>query len=86
MEGLETEKTIYNVRVPMESQEQCDRMKKLCIENGLPIWNDWNGWYFIKGRSLSFEKKSNEFFCYEVLHKDKITETEFIELLKQHKK
>ena len=33
-------KTIYNVAVLMESQEQCNRMKQLCIDNGLPIWDD----------------------------------------------
>jgi len=35
-------KTIYNTYVKMESQEQCDRMKKVCIENGLPIWGGFD--------------------------------------------
>mgnify|MGYP003402789722 FL=1 len=31
-------KTIYNTYVVMESQDQCDRIKQLCIDNNLPIW------------------------------------------------
>jgi hypothetical protein len=34
------EKTIFNVYVVMESQEQCNEMKSICIENGLGYWND----------------------------------------------
>jgi len=73
-------KTIYNTYVVMELQEQCDRMKQLCIDNGLPIdygftidckyfeycriFDEWNVWN-----------------CFDDA-KTQITEQEFIELLK----
>lgn len=81
-------KTIYNVYVPMESQEQCDKMKQICLSNGLPVW-DW------------FDYLDNSIFCFDEIDfyimknaknienhsKDKtqVTEAKFIELLKQHK-
>lgn len=85
-------KTIYNTYVVMESQEQCDRMKQLCIDNGLPIWSN----------KISFEINSNDrkpvfcfqgadFFVYDYhdykysnmqLTFKQVTEQEFIELLK----
>lgn len=30
-------KTIYNAYVEMKSQEQCNRMKQLCLDSGLEI-------------------------------------------------
>jgi len=72
-------KTIYNTYVKMESQEQCDRMKQLCIDNGLPIdygftidckyfeycsiFDEWNVWHYLDSA------------------KTEITEEEFIKLL-----
>jgi hypothetical protein len=32
-------KTIYNTFIRVTSQEQCDRLKQICIDNGLPIWD-----------------------------------------------
>lgn len=77
-------KTIYNTYVVMESQEQCDRMKQLCIDNNLHIW----GWEY------AFEKRNNSVFEYDNLSfefycstcetdKTQVTEQEFIELLNQ---
>jgi hypothetical protein len=78
-------KTIYNVAVLMDSQETCNRMKQLCIDNGLPIWK----------RPFAFDYSINcgtEFYCSDdvfcVLYdsgKNLVTEAEFIELLKQEK-
>jgi len=77
-------KTIYNVAVLMDSQETCDRMKQLCIDNELPIWED----------EIAFliQKSDNDFGfgcdCFYVgigYDKTKVTESEFIELLKQEK-
>ena len=31
-------KSIFTVFVPVDSQEQCNRLKQICIDNGLPIW------------------------------------------------
>jgi len=81
-------KTIYNTFVIMESQEQCDKMKQLCIDNGLPYWRDfdfkpvptqtnYDCFYFYDGEFCNY--KCN----YENL--TEITEQEFIELLKQSK-
>ena len=47
-------KTIYNTYVVMESQEQCDRMKQVCIDNNLPedvfraskLYETFSIWYF----------------------------------------
>ena len=32
--------TIYNTTVKVTSQEQADRLKQICIDYGLPIWDD----------------------------------------------
>jgi hypothetical protein len=82
-------KTIYNTYVVMESQEQCDRMKKLCIDNGLPIWNNFE-FIFDKNVGNQFyntiDPTTNNFsYSFTVLyhseHSTQITEQEFIELL-----
>lgn len=86
-------KTIFNVYVVMESQEQCERMKQLCIDNGLPIWNCKAGWEFINEFKCSFtydELYDKEFFVFigesnQLKNKTKVTESEFIELLKEYK-
>jgi len=82
-------KTIYNTYVAMESQEQCDRMKQLCIDNGLPIWNNSTAFVFCIEQNV-FMMTSKEFFICIITDKEKkeylkITESEFIELLKTTK-
>lgn len=86
-------KTIYNVYVVMESQEQCERMKQLCIDYGLPIWNDDiafsfdtdNFNYFLHSLDLTFAVWLTLESIAEVTDFTKVTETEFIELLKEYK-
>ena len=80
-------KTIYNVYVPMESQEQCDKMKKLCVDYNLPYWDDIIGWMYLNNfkRVFCFEINSADFFCFNpeyLRNKTEVTEQEFIELLK----
>ena len=82
------EKSIYNVYVEMQSQEQCDRMKQLCVDNNLDFYDNFNFEYLRK--LYKYFYCSAGYFCnwleleYNVeFHK--VTETEFIELLKQHK-
>jgi len=86
-------KTIYNTYVVMESQKQCDRMRKLCLDNRLPIW--------INNSFVFSEEFGNQFYYtidpYQDLfiygftilnnseHKHEITEQEFIKLLKNTK-
>jgi len=80
--------TIYNVYVPITSQEQADRMKQLCIDNGLPIWEDIIGFEY-------WESEGNNFFYYNseefsigvfkdnfVINKEILTEKQFIDLTK----
>jgi len=84
-------KTIYNTFVIMESQEQCDRMKQLCIDNRLPYWKDYSDafHYVDKYDVFSYASDSNMFFILAskegVPESTEITEQEFIELLKQSK-
>ena len=80
--------SIYKVHVPITSQEQANRMKQLCIDNGLPIWDD----------EISFKMVNvDNYFGYSVYQKQfavwgsyfegetQVTEQQFIELLKNHK-
>jgi len=87
-------KTIYNTYVVMESQEQCDRMKQLCLDNGLPIWDFETSFLFYKELSNQFyytidPTQTGFIYGFTVLmdseHKTEITESEFIELLKNKK-
>ena len=76
-------KTIYNVYVVMKSQEQCDRMKQLCIDNGLPIPE--MKYYFNMCQDISnFAYWGNKFAVWDdnCIGQTQITECEFIELLK----
>jgi len=73
----------------MESQEQCDRMKQLCIDNDLPIWGDEIAFSFydcIKYNLLMVAIAIEQFaiFNTEILPigKSQVTESEFIQLLK----
>jgi len=78
-------KTIYNTYVVMDSQEQCDRMKQLCIDNGLPIWDDEIAFKYIKTREHYFTFSEIGFAIFHGTDKTQITEQEFIELLKTTK-
>jgi hypothetical protein len=81
--------TIYNTAVKMESQEQCNRMKSLCIENKLPIWGHEEGFtLFGIADTFAYSKIAKEFLVlYPANLKIEkfITEQEFINLLKQTK-
>ncbi len=82
--------TIYNVYVEMESQEQCDRMQKLCIDNDLCIWYNPIAFDFIKEASFVFNYFEYEFYVdsfkpIAMKNKTKVTEGQFINLLKKHK-
>jgi len=82
-------KTIYNTYVVMESQEQCDRMKHLCIDNNLPIWIFFN----FQPKCLFAADNSFHFYVIRAVENilkyrnknTQITEQEFIKLLKNTK-
>jgi len=80
-------KTIYNVAVLMEDQTQCDRMKQLCLDNGLPIWeyeeDPYVAFEFDYGAKYFKYSSSGFFIGYE--HESLVTEYEFIQLLKNNK-
>ena len=82
--------TIYDVYVEMESQAQCDRMKQLCIDNGLKIWDDiisfeydiHNINYFSFCLNMNFAVWLTSLSISDVTKSTKVTEQEFIKLLK----
>ncbi len=86
-------KSIFTVYVPIKSQQQADRLKQICIDNGLAIWDSLSGWKYNKNQSfLSYDKIDKEFYIFyedyyikEWKHIQS-TEAEFIELLKEYKK
>jgi hypothetical protein len=89
-------KSIFNTYVVMESQEQCDRMKQVCIDNNLPIWDSDLGWRYAK----DLAENENAYFCIDPNPEDnnffigywlknenpfsatEVTESEWLELLK----
>jgi len=84
------DKNIFNVYVVMESQEQCDRMKQVCVENGLPIWDFVCGWSFdgtYKGEHhFGFWDKEDFFIGLDASRNHiQATEAEFLQLLKEYK-
>ena len=73
-------KTIYNTYVELESQEQCDRMKQVCIDNGLKIFRI--GFNFCDDFKY-FRFYINDFYVSEYTYRyTQVTESEFLELLK----
>jgi hypothetical protein len=88
-------KTIFNVYVAMDSQETCDRMKAVCLENGLPIWDDNVGFNYKIRCVFAYNKNPvvKEFYCLksQIIIEEftegytQVTEAEFLELLKEYK-
>ena len=88
-------KTIFNVYVAMDSQETCNRMKAVCLENGLPIWDDNVGFNYKIRCVFAYNKNPEvkEFYCLksQIIIEEftegytQVTEAEFLELLKEYK-
>jgi hypothetical protein len=79
-------KTIYNVAVLMDSQETCNRMRQLCIDNGLTYYNLVT--FFIYNEFYFYDSKQRFEILYGAVEeegKTLVTESEFIELLKREK-
>lgn len=82
--------TIYNVYVEMQDQAQCDRMKQLCIDNELDYWKEEIGFeyyniypnFFSQSLDLGFAVWLTSLSISDVTELTKVTEQEFIELLK----
>jgi hypothetical protein len=80
------EKTIYNTFIRVKSQEQCDRLKQFCAENGLPTWDDFSFITEIHKRKYDLFYFYDGYFCnYLKLDGDfeEVTEVEWMELLKK---
>jgi len=83
-------KTIYNTYVVMESQEQCDKMKQLCIDNKLKLGTHKDDYKFVKNsfykNTFRFSELYNSFNIWWIDENlTEITEQEFIKLLKNTK-
>ena len=68
----------------MDSQETCNRMKAVCLENGLPIWEDEIAFIYNKELGNEFYY-ANDFRVLYDSYKTQVTEAEFLELLKEYK-
>jgi len=85
--------SIFEVYVNVTSQEQADRLKQVCINNELPIWDDLIAFELgISENWFEFTQDENEFLITvgnivgeTEFSKTEITESEFMELLKQYK-
>lgn len=81
--------TIYNTFIKMESQEECDKMKQICIDNELPIGKFQTSFELIKSLGYLFfhySENSKVFFIGDNYYNfKKITKKEFIELIKTTK-
>jgi hypothetical protein len=84
-------KSIYDVYVTVTSQEQADRLKGICLEYGLPIWDDKTAFEFDVNEDVNLfafdNVNSPEFlvFTTELEGYTPITESEFLELAKEFK-
>jgi hypothetical protein len=83
------EKTIYDTYIRVTSQEQCDRLKQICIDNGVRIWDSPIAFEFYGVDSEPFfECYSDNGFAIYNNHftpavNTEVTESEWMELLKQ---
>jgi len=82
------EKSIYEVYVPMVDQAQCDRMKQVCIDNGLPYWKISFAFRFSKpSHVFGYDSGSKTFFVWSVDDEEdsiQVTEKKFLQLLSNH--
>lgn len=81
-------KSIYDVYVKVTSQEQADRLKAICIEYGLPIWDSVCSFEFFNGYDTFSSNNDKEFFIREFNKSDnktEVTESDFIQLAKEFK-
>jgi len=85
-------KTIFTVAVPMQDQTQCDRMKAVCLENGLETSNYDDAFtfnseykYFAYGMCNFWIMRYNFWYIIDGKDYTQVTEAEFLELLKEYK-
>jgi hypothetical protein len=75
----------YNIQIQMTCQADCERMKQICIDNNLPIWDSEKAFYFVKGINNYFLYNSDynffAVFCLKEKFKEPITIPQFLEIL-----
>lgn len=80
-------KSIYEIQIPVKDQEQANRLKAICFEYGLPIWDD--GFELILSECYRhFQYDGVDFWIGSVStinNKTESTEEEFINILKEMK-
>jgi len=80
--------SIFEVYVLMQDQKQCNRMKQICVDNGLKIGSHSKDFEFIirNGEVNTFRNSLIHGFGIWWLDKDltQVTETEFLQLLKEY--
>lgn len=73
----------------MKSQKQCDRMKQVCVDNGLNYWNESYAFELLdKEEIFGYSTDCNLFFIIcggNKPYKIKVTEKQFMKLLKEYK-
>lgn len=77
--------SIYEIQIPVTSQTQADRLKQICLDWNLPIWEFEDAFKFIKGdRNYFCMCADNVNFAIYGNHwkRTEITEADFINLLK----
>jgi len=81
-------KTIFNCYIEVESQEQANRLREICVDNDLKIWDD----FLIIPKNSKKEYKyfycsAGDFCNWLEIESDltKVTEQEFLQLLKEYK-
>lgn len=88
-------KSIYDVYVTVTNQEQADRLKAICLEYGLPIWDSLSA-FVIYADDINpvLSYNGDEFFIMDlsncesddpILSFTQITEPDFIQLAKKFK-
>lgn len=79
-------KTIFNTYIEVTSQEQADRLKQVCVDNGLPIWDRELAFEVLPiNRFFQYDDSGAEFWIMADENKTKVTEPEWMELLTKYK-
>lgn len=82
--------TIFDVYVKMTSQAQCDRMKQVCVDNGLKIGSHPQDFDYITRTNQINTFRCSELYDFGIRwldeSKTEVTEEQFMELLKEYKK
>jgi hypothetical protein len=75
--------TIHQVYVKVESQSQADKLRAVCIDYGLPIWEDIDAFEFFD-EYQNFVFDGEHFWIKKINHdKQSVTEPQFIALCEE---